>query len=92
MEYYFNSIDLSPYLSGATRPKLNKASLLNIPVPRPSKEETDEIALVLVSCDTKVAALEREVELMGELFHAMLDELMTGQRSAVPLIDTELVN
>ena len=92
LEYYFNSIDLSPYLSGATRPKLNKASLLNIPVPRPSKEETDEIALVLVSCDTKVAALEREVELMGELFHAMLDELMTGQRSAVPLIDTELVN
>ncbi len=92
LEYYFNSIDLAPYLSGATRPKLNKASLLNIPVPRPSKEETDKIALVLVSCDEKIAALEREVELIDELFHAMLDELMTGQRSAVPLIDVGLLN
>ena len=90
LEYYFNLIDLSPYLSGATRPKLNKASLLNILVPRPSKEETDKIALVLISCDTKIAALEREVEHIDELFHAMLDELMTGQRSAVPLIDTEM--
>ena len=66
--------------------KLNKASLLNIPVPRPNIEEADKIALVLVSCDTKIASLEREVELIDELFHAMLEELMTGQRSAVPLI------
>ena len=87
LEYYFNSFDLSPYLTGTTRPKLNKTSLLDISVPRPSSEETDRIALMLVSCDTKIAALEREVELIDELFHAMLDELMTGQRSAVPLID-----
>ena len=39
---------------------------------------------------TKTAALEREVEHLDELFHAMLEELMTGQRSAVPLIDTEM--
>ena len=87
LEYYFNSFDLSPYLTGTTRPKLNKTSLLDISVPRPSSEETDRIALTLVSCDTKIAALEREVELIDELFHAMLKELMTGQRSAVPLID-----
>ena len=87
LEYYFNSFDLSPYLTGTTRPKLNKTSLLDISVPRPSSEETDRIALMLVSCDTKIAALEREVELIDELFHAMLEELMTGQRSAVPLID-----
>ena len=92
LEYYFNSIDLSPYLSGTTRPKLNKASLLGIPISRPSRVETDEIALVLSSCDTKIAALEQEAERLDELFHAMLDELMTGQRSAVPLIDAELPN
>ena len=86
LEYYFNSFDLSPYLTGTTRPKLNKTSLLDISVPRPSSEETDRIALMLVSCDTKIAALEREVELIDELFHAMLEELMTGQRSAVPLV------
>ena len=89
LEYYFNSFDLSPYLTGTTRPKLNKTSLLDISVPRPSSEETDRIALMLVSCDTKIAALEREVELIDELFHALLEELMTGQRSAVPLIENE---
>ena len=92
LEYYFNSIDLSPYLSGTTRPKLNKASLLGIPISRPSRVETDEIALVLSSCNTKIAALEQEAERLDELFHAMLDELMTGKRSAVPLIDAELPN
>ena len=43
-------------------------------------------------CDGKIAALERETEHLDELFHAMLEELMTGQRSAVPLIDAELPN
>ena len=90
LEYYFNSIDLSPYLSGTTRPKLNKASLLGIPISRPSRVETDEIALVLSNCDTKIAALEQEATRLEELFHAMLGELMTGKRSAVPLIDAEL--
>ena len=92
LEYYFNSIDLSPYLTGTTRPKLNKASLLGIPILRPSCVETDEIALVLSGCDTKIATLEQEAKYLDELFHAMLDELMTGQRSAVPLIDAELPN
>ena len=92
LEYYFNSIDLSPYLTGTTRPKLNKASLLGIPISKPSRVETDEIALVLSNCDTKIAALEQEAERLDELFHAMLDELMTGKRSAVPLIDAELSN
>lgn len=92
LEYYFNSIDLSPYLTGTTRPKLNKASLLGIPISRPSRGETDKIALVLSNCDAKIAALEQEAERLDELFHAMLDELMTGKRAAVSLIDVELPN
>ena len=89
LEYYFNSIDLSPYLTGTTRPKLNKAALLGIPISKPSRMETDAIALVLSSCDAKIAALEQEAARLDELFHAMLDELMTGKRSAVSLIDVE---
>ena len=91
LEYYFNSIDLSPHLTGTTRPKLNKASLLAIPVPKPDHFESNEIAVALVNCDTKITALQKEVEHIDELFHAMLDELMTGQRSAVSLIDTKLL-
>ncbi len=90
LEYYFNSIDLSPHLTGTTRPKLNKASLLALPIPKPDHLESNKIAVVLVNCDTKITALEREVELIDELFHAMLEELMTGRRSAVPLINTAM--
>ena len=51
--------------------------------------EQRAIAEILQACDTKIAALEQETTLLGELFHAMLDELMTGNRSAVRLIDRE---
>ena len=47
------------------------------------------MAISLTACDAKIVALEQEVERLDELLHAMLDELMTGKRSAVPLIDVE---
>ena len=61
-------------------------------IPCPSLPEQQQIANILQAIDEKTAALEKEVEHLDELFHAMLDELMTGQRSAVPLIDTKLLN
>ncbi len=68
----------------------NASRSAEIPVLLPSIEEQSRIGSTLQTFDTKIAALEREVERLDELFHAMLDELMTGQRSAVPLIDTEM--
>ena len=56
----------------------------------PLNEGQQEITEILQACDTKIKALEQEAAQLDELFHAMLDELMTGQRSAVPLIDSEL--
>ncbi len=66
--------------------------IANVRVPLPSLFEQVEIATTLQACDTKIAALEQESTHLEELFHAMLEELMTGQRSAVPLIDAELSN
>ena len=62
----------------------------NVRVPVPSLFEQAEIATTLQACDTKIAAFEQEATRLDELFHAMLEELMTGQRSAVPLIDSEI--
>ena len=59
---------------------------------QPSLSEQRVIAHILQTIDEKIAALEKETAHLDELFHAMLDELMTGQRSAVPLIDAELPN
>ncbi len=53
----------------------------------PPLPEQRAIANIFCAIDTKTATLEKEVKLIDELFHAMLDELMTAQRSAVPLID-----
>ena len=75
---------------GATTKYLTASIIRNLELTLPPLSEQHTISSVLWSCDTKIAALEREVELIDELFHAMLEELMTGQRSAVPLIDTEM--
>ena len=68
----------------------NASKSAEIPVVVPSIDEQLKISDVLQACDTKIAALEQEIARLDELFHAMLDELMTGKRSAAPLIDAEL--
>jgi type I restriction enzyme S subunit len=53
----------------------------------PALSEQYDIAAVLQSCDTKIAALDREIDLLDELFQALLEELMSGRLSARALID-----
>ena len=77
---------------GATAKHLNVRDVKQLEIPIPSLNEQQKISEILKACDTKIAALEQEAERLDELFHAMLDELMTGKRSAVPLIDAELPN
>lgn len=81
-------ISLAGKMQGTTgRQRLNKDSLVNLVIPLPSLIEQRTIANVFRAIDEKTAALEREVEMIDELFHAMLEELMTGQRSAIQLSD-----
>ena len=64
---------------------INQQALKSILVISPSLTEQQEIADILSSCDAKIAALEREINLHDELFRAMLEELMTGKLSSLPL-------
>ena len=77
---------------GVTAKHLNVRDVKQLEIPIPSLSEQQEISEVLQACDTKISALAGETERLDELFHAMLDELMTGKRSAVSLIDAELPN
>jgi hypothetical protein len=82
---------LAGKMEGSTgRQRLRKKAVVNLEIPLPPLPEQRAIANVFQAIDEKIATLEQEVEHLDELFHAMLDELMTGQRSAVPLIDTEM--
>ncbi len=72
--------------TGISHPRTSWDSLGKFTFALPALSEQRAIANVFQAIDEKTTALEKEVEHLDELFHAMLDELMTGQRSAVPLI------
>lgn len=82
-EYVYQKVDYMQ--KGATYPAVSDSDLYNLELFLPKLEEQQEIADVLSSCDTKIATLEREINLHDELFRAMLEELMTGQLSSLPL-------
>lgn len=67
VEYYLNSIDLTPYISGAAQPKLNKKSLESIRIPNPSPEDKKRIVDILDKFDALTSSisdgLPREIEL-----------------------------
>lgn len=70
---------------------INQSRMKSLMIPLPSLPEQDIIAQILQAIDERVVALEKEVQHLDELFHAMLDELMTGKRSAIPLIENGVV-
>ena len=70
----------------------NASKSAEIPMVIPSIEEQSGIGSVLQACNAKITALEQESARLDELFHAMLNELMTGRRSATLLIDAGLLN
>ena len=72
------------------QPLITQSILHQLKIPLPPFSEQRTIAGILLAVDEKIAVLEKEVEHLDELFHAMLDELMAGQRSAGPLIGTEM--
>ena len=67
-------------------PKINREQLSAIPVPIPPLEEQRQIAAALNTCHAKILRLESEVSFLVELYEAMLEELMSGRLSAMPLI------
>ena len=81
---YWRQIDKSK--GGRLKGGVNIPILGHLILPLPPLSEQRAIANIFRAIDDKTAALEREVKLIDELFHAMLEELMTGQRSAVPLV------
>lgn len=65
VEYYLNSIDLRPYISGAAQPKLTKKSLESILIPSPSLNEMMRIVDILDKFDaltnSNTEGLPREI-------------------------------
>ncbi|MEH2379848.1 MAG: restriction endonuclease subunit S [Nostoc sp.] len=67
---------------------LNLGLLKQYKIAFPSPEEQIYITDILKNCDRKISSLEKEITLIDELFHAMLEQLMTGKISTQPVTET----
>lgn len=85
VEYYLNSIDLTPYISGAAQPKLNKKNLNSIKIPNPSFEVKKQIVATLDKLDELTSLLHegltREIELRQQQYEYYRDLLLNFPRS-----------
>ena len=81
IEYYLNSIDLTPYISGAAQPKLNKRNLEGILVPNPKIEQKEKIVQLLDKFDALTTSLTeglpREIELRQKQYEYYRDALLS---------------
>ncbi|MDM2996381.1 MULTISPECIES: restriction endonuclease subunit S [unclassified Citrobacter] len=85
IEYYLNNIDLTPYISGAAQPKLNKKNLESIRIPNPSLEEKERIVSILDKFDALTNSisegLPREIELRQKQYEYYRDLLFSFSKS-----------
>ncbi len=85
-EIYLNSIDLSPYVSGAAQPKLNQANLNRIPIPVPSLEEQARIVAILDKFDALVndlgSGLPAEIKARRQQYAHYRDRLLSFREAA----------
>lgn len=69
ISYFFKNLNVSPYLTGAVQPKLNKENLLRIPIPIPDFESASIITEVLSSLDDKIELnnnINKELEKLAQ--------------------------
>ncbi|WP_298910296.1 restriction endonuclease subunit S [uncultured Psychrobacter sp.] len=87
VEYYLNSIDLTPYISGAAQPKLNQKNLNSIKIPSPSLEEKERIVNILDKFDALTTSLTeglpREIELRQQQYEYYRELLLSFPKAEV---------
>lgn len=80
IEFYLNSIDLLPYITGGAQPKLNKANMNRIPVPQPDFVEQERIVKVLNAFDSLVkdlsSSLSAEITARRQQYEYYRDRLL----------------
>lgn len=81
VEYYLNSIDLTPYISGAAQPKLNKKNLGSIKIPNPAPKEKERIVAILDKFDSLTCSIKeglpREIKLRQKQYEYYRDLLLS---------------
>jgi type I restriction enzyme S subunit len=86
VEFYLNSIDLAPYISGGAQPKLNQKNLNRIEIPLPSQERQKYIVDILdrfdAICNDLSSGLPAEIEARQKQYEYYRDKLLTFKEVA----------
>jgi type I restriction enzyme S subunit len=81
VEFYLNSIDLAPYISGGAQPKLNQKNLNRIEIPLPSQERQKYIVEILdrfdTICNDLTSGLPAEIEARQKQHEFYRDKLLS---------------
>ena len=81
VEIYLNSIDLTPYITGAAQPKLNQKNLNAIIIPLPEQEKRKKIVSILdrfeTLCNDMTAGLPAEIESRQKQYEYYRDRLLS---------------
>ena len=71
LEYYFSTLDLNPYITGAAQPKLNKANLDSINIPFPDRSVRLFINSTLNSLTQKIATNNQINQTLEQMAQAL---------------------
>jgi type I restriction enzyme, S subunit len=82
VEVYLNSIKLDDFITGMAQPKLNKAMLDSIPIPRPNIPEQQRIADCLTSLDTLITSASQELETLKTHKKGLMQQLFPSPEEA----------
>lgn len=81
VEIYLNSIDLTPYITGAAQPKLNQKNLNAIIIPLPEQEKRKKIVAILdrfdTLCNDLSEGLPAEIEARQKQYEYYRDRLLS---------------
>lgn len=83
VELYLNSIKLDDFITGMTQPKLNKAMLDSIPIPRPDIPEQQRIADCLATLDNLIAAQIQKLEALKTHKSGLMQQLFPSPEEVV---------
>jgi type I restriction enzyme S subunit len=77
--YCLNFMDLTPFLTGSTRPKLTQEDMRKIPLPLPPIQEQQRIAEILTTIDRKLEIERKEKARLERIKQGLMDLLLTGK-------------